>query len=532
MTSGLQMPPRDRPDPGRGDHLLPPRVTWVPTDLAGVLHLARRYWRLTGLCALAGAAAMMAVQVAQGPSYVVGAKILVRLGTEIAMPPLLAARERAQGAGLQRPEDTASVVEVLANPRLIRATVASLGDGFFADGTPETLLQHIKHAVKSVLRWGAEAVRGVVVMTGLRPPTTREDRIVLAIGQGLRVEAVRRTDVIDIALAFPDPRAGELILERYIELALADHVQAHRSPGGSAFFEAGLAEHRAGLHRVEQQLQAARTQGNPVWSVAEQRTLLLRAQSDLAVQLRQARSDEAQSAAEVTRTEAALKLQPETIALSSVRGRNGAVDDLRARLVQLHIDKVTQRARFGDASPELAELGRQIRTLESALAEEPEYRVTEITQGANLVHQGLVRDLEAKRIQHEGQRVRAQRMAAEMAVLARDLELLGAAAIEIGHLEREEARLRRLVDLYERGLADARLAEAMETVKLSGLRVMMPPTAEIIPSQPSIRRGLLLGLMAGTTLSLAMIFLFEQRRHRAAGADGRAQGVTHAPPAA
>lgn len=532
MTSGLQMPTRHRtnPDDDR-HHLLPPRVTWVPTDLAGVLHLAWRYWRLTVLCALAGVVAIMTVLVAQGPSYVVGAKILVRLGPEIATPPLLAARERAQGVGLQRPEDTASVVEVLSNPRLIRATVTSLGDDFFADAPPETLLQHIKHAVKSVLNWVLEAVRGVVVMTGLRPPTTRMDRIVLAIGQGLRVEPVRRTDVIDVVFAFPDPRGGEKILERYIELALADHVQAHRMPGGTGFFEAGLSEHRAGLNRVEQQLQAARTQGNPVWSVVEQRSLLLRAQSDLAAQYRQAQSAQAESAAEVARAEAALKLQPETIALSSVRGRNRAVDDLRARLVQLHIDQVSQRARFGDASPELAELGRQIGTLETALADEPEYRVTEITEGANLVHQGLVRDLESKRIQHDGQRVRTERMAAEMVGLVRDLELLGAAAIEIGHLEREEARLRRLVDLYERGLADARLAEAMETVKLSGLRVVMPPTAEIIPSQPSIRRGLLLGLVAGMVLSLAMIFLLEQRRHKLAAAQGRTQDVALAPPA-
>lgn len=530
MTSGSKLPSPDGQtrDDARS-HTSLPRATWVPTDLAGALRLARRYWRLSALCAAAGMLAMLAIQVAQGPSYTVGAKILVRQGPETATPPLLVARERVQGGGMQRPEDAASAVELLSNPRLIRETVDSLGDGFFADRPPETVLQHIKHAAKTALGWVRDLVREATVMTGLRPPTTRIDRIVLSIGQGLRVEPVRRTDVIDVVLFFPDPRAGEVILARYIELALASHVQAHRVPGGREFFEAGLAEHREELRRVEQLLQAARTQGNPVWSVPEQRSLLLRVQSDLAVQYRQAQSMAAESAAEVARAEAALSTQPATITLSSVRARNRAIDDLRARLVQLRIDQVSQRARFGDASPELAELGRQIGTLSAFLAEEPEYRVTEITEGANLVQQGLVRDLEAKRVQYEGQRVRVALMATEMGVLARDLEQLGAAAIEIGHLEREEARLRRAVELYERGLADARLAEAMETVKLSGLRVVMPPTAEIIPSQPSIRRGVVLGLAAGAMLSLVAVFLLEQRRQRAMDEDSDGQGVALAP---
>jgi uncharacterized protein involved in exopolysaccharide biosynthesis len=504
----------------------------VPTDLAGLLRLAGRYWRLVVLCGVAGVLAIMAVMVAQGPNYIVTAKIMVRLGPEIATPPMVAARERTHGMGLQRPEDAASVVEILSNPRLIRATVDSLGEDFFADRPPQTLWQHVKHVARTAYNWARDLTREAMVLTGLRPPTTRMDRIVLSISQGLRVEPVRRTDVIDIVLGFPYPGAGEIILARYIELALEDHVQAHRAPGGLAYFEATLADSRAELLRVEQALQAARTRGTPVWSVAEQRSLLLRTQSELSAQYRAAQSAEAESAAEVARAEVALAAQPETIVLSSVRARNRTIDELRTRLIQLRIDQVSQRARYGDASPEVAELARQSDMLEALLDAEPENRMTEVSEGANMVHQGLLRDLEAKRIHHAGQRVRTERMAAELAVLARDLEQLGAASIEIGHLEREEARLRRLVDTYERGAADARLAEAMETVKLSGLRVVMPPTAEIIPSQPSIRRGLLMGSVAGVVLAMAAVFLLEQRRHRLAGRDGDGQGTALAPPAA
>jgi uncharacterized protein involved in exopolysaccharide biosynthesis len=472
------------------------------------------------LCAVAGTIAMLAALVVQGPRYIVGAKILVRLGPEIATSPLLAAREPVQGGmGAQRPEDSASVVEILNNPRLIRATVESLGEEFFADQPPQTLMQHVKAAFKSVMGAVRDAMRHVTVLTGLRPPTTRMDRIILAIGEGLRIEPVRRTDVIQVVFGFPDPRAGEAILERYIDLALADHVEAHRMPGAREFFAAGVAEHRAELRRVETMLLAARTQGNPVWAADEQRALLLRAQADLQLQYHQAVSAAAESEAEVAMAEAALALLPAEIELSSVRARNQAIDELRVRLVQLRMDQVAQRARYGDASPEAAELGRQIDTLAASLAAEPEYRVSEVTEGVNLVQQGLARDLTGKRILREGQRVRVAQLAGERERLARELERLASSAIEIGRLEHEVARLRRAVDLYEKGLDDARIAEAMETVQLSGLRVVMPPTAEIVPSQPSLRRGLVLGLAAGVVLSFGLIAVLEYRRHTASAPD-------------
>ena len=51
----------------------------------------------------------------------------------------------------------------------------------------------------------------------------------------------------------------------------------------------------------------------------------------------------------------------------------------------------------------------------------------------------------------------------------------------------------------------------IEYAGLSGLRVVMPPTAEIIPSSPSIRRTVMLGLVAGLVLALGVILFREYR---------------------
>ena len=514
MTLGSSRLVQEEAKPeGARPPLLLPRVTWVPTDLSGVLQILRANWRVAVLCVIAGIVGMIGFMAVIGPSYTVSAKILVRLGPEVATSPLLTARDGAQGgAGIRRSEDTMSVVEILTNPRLIHAAVTSFGEGFFADSPPVTPVQHIKSFFKAGLELVRAAMREATVLVGLRPPTTKLDRLVLAIGTGLRIEPVRRTDVIEVSLGFPSPRGGEVILGRFIDLALADYVQAYRTPGAKEFFAAGVAAQHAELRRAEQKLLAARTQGNPIWATAEQRSLLLRSQSDLQLQYQHAVSAAAETEAEVAMAEAALGALQSEVELSSVRARNRAIDELRARLIQLRMDYAGQRVRYGDAGPEVVELNRQIDTLTAALAAEPEYRIAEVTSGVNLAYQTLARDLTSKRILREGQRARVERLAGETERLARDLEGIGIAAIEIGRLEQEVARLRRGVDLYEKGLDEARIAEAMETVQLSRLRIVMPPTAEIVPSSPSIRRGLLIGLAAGLVLSFVVIVFLEYRR--------------------
>ena len=97
----------------------------------------------------------------------------------------------------------------------------------------------------------------------------------------------------------------------------------------------------------------------------------------------------------------------------------------------------------------------------------------------------------------------------------------------IAALEREVARLRRSLEVYERGYEDASIAEAMEAVQLSGLRIVMPPTAEILPSSPSIRRTALLGLVAGLALGFALMLWREYRA--ATGASSRRPEEAAAP---
>lgn len=490
-----------------------PKTTWLPSDLLGALALARRYWITIIACSLAGLLAMMAAAVVGGPSYTVAAKILVNLGPETAGSPLVGALQRAPAApALLRPEDSTTGVEIFSNPRLIRQVVENLGEDFFADAPPVTFLQRIKFAAKEITRSAQEALREVFILVGLRPRTTRLDRLTLAIGAALHVEPVRRSDVIDVTLRTPDPRAGEIILGRFIELALADHIRAYRLPGVAEFLNRELIGRRAELRAAEERLLALRLDGrNPVWSVTEQRSVLIRAEDELQQQLRRERASIAATEAEIGKAETALAALPGDIELSRVRSRNTETDALRSRLVQLRLDRASQEARYGADSPEIADIRRQTDALTALLASEPPDRIDQVTTGVNQLHQSLERDILAKRVDLEGQRGRVQQLDEEITRVRAQLRDIETAAIEIAQLELTVARLNSAIEVFQRNYETARVAETMAEVRLSGLRVVMPPTAEIIPSAPSLKKSAALGLIAGLGLALALIVLREYR---------------------
>jgi uncharacterized protein involved in exopolysaccharide biosynthesis len=411
-----------------------------------VLALLARQWKLLFLSALAGAAALFVALLVVSPRYDISAKLLVQFGREMMAPPAVGAKDGSQVMpAAKRPEDIASEVEILSNPRLIRQVVEHFGEDFFyADAPPQTLWQHIKRIPKAIRRGLADASREAMVLVGLRPPTTPLDRVVLAIGSGLQVEAVRRSDVIDIKLAYPDPHVGVLLLEKYLEYAAASHLAAHRPPDMRGFFASEREERSRELRQAEERLIAVRNQLE--WSRDNVvRISMLRAEAELVQQ-------QSLAAAAAAQTEAEIK---------------------------------------------------EIQTGLNA-----------ISPGINQQYEAATHNLVAKQNVLEGQRARVAQISTELQRMREQLRAGQASESEFAELEREVARLRRGLELYDKGLDDARIAAEMDQAQVSNLKVIMPPTADMLPSFPPVKLFLLLGILGGLTLAIGFIIAREMLRDR------------------
>lgn len=458
---------------------------------------------------MVGIVAMLGWAMIQGPRYEVNAKILVKLGREMMPSPAVGARDGTQVMPVTlRPEDAASEIEILTDPNLVRQVVESFDPAFFlAEPPATTFLQQAKRLPRAALRAVSDGMRDSLVALGLRPVTTPLDRVTLGLTAALEVAPVRKSDVIGLKLVVADPQAGVVLLDRFISLAMASHVKAHHVSRERTVFVQERAMRSHELDVAQARFLTIRNENYGAWLAPEQRSLLLKAVADLQLQNAQALADAAQTAAEITSIEGALAQLPREVQTSSVRTRNRIGDDLQGKLIQLELDLAGLRTRYAPGSPDIADTQHQIDVINERLAAHPAFQVAEVTTGLSQRHEEFARQLMAKQNQLAGQRARAGQIAAQLDELQLQLRSVQSAEIEVDRLQREITRLHRLIDLYDGGIDDARISEAMQAANISDLRIIMAPTADLLPSAPSLKRFVILGFAGGLLLAVASILL-------------------------
>jgi succinoglycan biosynthesis transport protein ExoP len=486
-------------------------VMWQPPSatrlVAGVLKHRRLIIVSTLTLVVGGVLTILAL----GPQYEVSAALFFKLGREMT-PPATAAKGPIVAAG-KRPEDISSEIEIMKSRALLERVVAHFGeDFFFASPPPTTLLQRVKAVAKRSLEAVKDSVREVFIFTGLARRLTPSEQVVLALERGLRIEVAPRSDVVNIRLRFPDPHIGEQIVAKFIEGFLEQHIAAHKTPKAREFFEQQSALFRKKLANAE----AARArfkQSHTIWSLDEQRKLLLSEQRQIAAAREGTLAEVAQIETEVTGQERQLAELPAELRVSSVTQRNAIIDVLRTRLLELEAKRESLRGRYTEQSRPMVALHHEIEEVRRSLAaQEPTVTQSE-TSGLNAVRQDLERALLTRKGSLSGLRTKVAKLEAQLRGIEAELVKVDAAEVELRRLDREIPLLEQSYSLYAKSLEDARISEAMDLVEISNVSVVSPPAASPVPVFPP-RPALLLVVITivGLTASVAVALVLEALR--------------------
>lgn len=480
----------------------PPRDAGNPFEahrLATILR-QRLWWLL--LAPLLALAATFVHLMTVDPRYEVATQLLVQFGPELA-PTATAAVSATQPLSpqLKRPEDTMAEVQILKDPQLVTATVAALGEAFFyPEHRPETLWQQIKHAGRqaaAMLRGGYEEL---MIGLGLQQRISRLDRVTLALQSTLQVEAVQRSDVIEIKLPYPSREAGVAILQAFVDRYLARRSEVFKRPQVSQFLSDEALQARNQLVEARSELAEARAAAS-AWSTGDQRRTLIEARARLEQRRSEASADIAGRRAEIAALSRERDGLDETINLSVVRQRNAVADDLRVKRLEHEMQLEQQRARFGEGSREAFETRQRLERILQALGQEPEVREFQRVDGANALRQALVERIVRAASEVTALESQAAGLQREIARIDGDLTALGRSEARLDELGREVTRRERLASTLEDGVDKARIIDALAGARVSNVAVMAPPSASIRPVSPRVGRLLLIALAAGFVLA-------------------------------
>lgn len=469
-----------------------------------------RRWRWILASAVLAALGVLVALPFLTPQYEIHASLLYKLGRE-QTPPQISGAPQSQAA-FKRPEDVASEIEILKRQSLVEELVRSFGVEFFlAKPVPQTWFQHVKAFARSVASAISDAFREVMILVGLEKRLTPFERVVSTLLLSIEADAVKRADVIEVTMKFPDREAGVLVMNKMIELYVQAHIEAFKTPGATKFLTQRLAE----LEKTIADLEARRRQFSSeesVWDLDEQRRNLLSRHREVHTAIARTREELSRVGAELGQAKGVLQgLPPERLA-SRVQQPNPVALEVEQRLADRRVQLVQALSTYGDESQRVLDLKDEIQQLEQL----KEVQLKPVTRSETFELAGTYRDVERSSIEKANQlaglRSAEQRQLQVLHFIESELARLESRGEDARKVQREIAQAEQSYQLYSRRLEEARISEALDDAQISNVSPLGPPTASIRPVSPKGKFLFLVALGVGLLGSFGVFLLRDALR--------------------
>jgi uncharacterized protein involved in exopolysaccharide biosynthesis len=475
--------PDERPyvNGGHGEMGLASRIT-----LRDLLAIGFRHQRLVVASFLLIASMAFVVLLLRPAQYEAQMKILVKRER---VDPLVSSEESTQtplSFGVTE-EELNSEVELLKSRDLLTQVVIEEG----LHEKPDTGLR----ARLGRLLWGqAEETEGA------------ERRIAVAVQQiadQLEVQPLRRSNVIQVSYASPDPRLSAAILRTLAERYLEKHLRVHRPSGAFDFFDRETERYGEQLALTQAHLDE-QNRAKGVVSVKEEREQAVRQLGVLEAAEQAARAEAADTAARIEVLERQLASTPPRRTTEISHGSAVLLEQLHSTLVTSELKRIELLRVFQSDYPLVQEVEAQIAKVQAAIAAAEKSPLVQESTDRNPTYDYLVAELAKSRSELAGLRARAtatERSLSRYRDIARGLEEFGRAQQT---LVRAAAQTEQSYVIYSRKREEARISNALDAQQILNVAIAEEATVPFEPSSPPKALLLLLGVLAAGLVSVGL----------------------------
>jgi uncharacterized protein involved in exopolysaccharide biosynthesis len=349
---------------------------------------------------------------------------------------------------------------------------------------------------------------GLLSRIGLTHDTDemRRARGVRDLAGRLRVDPIRKSNLIAISYTAAGPSLAARVLESLTQAYLEKHTAVHRSSEESPFFVQQANQSQTRLAAAEQRLMDFSWQRGVV-SAALERDLALQGADELENGHRQVLV----SVEETSKRIAALKkardsFPPRSTSQMRTSDNPQLMGTLKQRLLELELRRTELLTRFQPNYRLVQETDAQIQQARSAIAAADLAPVREETTEKDPNYEWANSELEKAQVELTGLVAREAALRSALASSRGRAQALGEAAIQQQDLLRGMKTAEDGYLLYLRKSEEARIGDALDERGIVNVTVAEAPVAPALPQRSSVLI-LLLGLAGATCGSLAAAFV-------------------------
>jgi uncharacterized protein involved in exopolysaccharide biosynthesis len=258
-----------------------------------------------------------------------------------------------------------------------------------------------------------DLLRNVVLATGLgqKPNTAPSEasiaKAVRTLAKELKIEAVRKTNVIAIRYANRDPKMAAAVLRALATAYIDKHIEVHRPPGEFAFFDQQAKQYQQRLGQAQDKLTEFTKQSGVVSADTERDSALQQAASfDAAARQAQSSLDEARKRLQ------ALDLQlksvpPRMTTAQRTTDNPQLLEHLKSTLLTLQLKRTELLAKYDPSYPLVKEVDAEIADTTTAITTETKNPIREQTTDQNPTYTWIQGEISKTQSELSGLQARA-----------------------------------------------------------------------------------------------------------------------------
>jgi polysaccharide biosynthesis protein PslE len=336
--------------------------------------------------------------------------------------------------------------------------------------------------------------------------TTSLDAAIMKFSKNLSAEGLKKSNVIEVTFKHKDPRIAARAVNLLVEYYRVKHLQVY-SGTESSFLDKQLATYDQKLKQSANNLEGFK-QKNQVYSLDEQRSLLLKQRTELDTTLK----NSINTVDELQKRLASLKGLKQGVAADSSLYTMSELDkiivDARSRLLSLQLEEQDLLKKYKEENRLVQHVRNEIRMVKGFLADQEQTIGGKVKTG-NLVYQEVQKELVKTEADLNAQRAKADTLKQQVGQLDGELRSLELRDKELQGLKRDYSITEKNYQTYTEKTEEARISDDMNRNKLANVSVIQAATAPAKPIKPKKLLNIVLGIVLGAVSGLGFAFFSE-----------------------
>jgi uncharacterized protein involved in exopolysaccharide biosynthesis len=338
----------------------------------------------------------------------------------------------------------------------------------------------------------------------------REERAAKKLGNRLDVEAIKKTDLIEVNYDASDPELAAHVLKSLAAEYLEKHMEVHRPRGQLHFFDQQTGESRRQLEEAKGTLLNF-TNSHGVVMAGQQRDLVLQRLNEVEASYRQAQVEMSETEHRVSELDAQLARLPERTTTQVRTADNPELlRALKAGLLELELKRTQLLTKFEPNHRLVQEVEEQILQSKTAIATEKSNPVRDETTDKDPNYEWAKAELQKAQVAKKGLEAREATIAAQLVRYRVLAHQLGDEAVVQDDLTSSEKAAQENYLLYVKKREEARMGDALDEDGIVNVAVAEQPVVPALPVWPAgvvVLVGFVGALTSGTGAAFAADYL-------------------------